>query len=184
MRRDTIIFSIIKRYWIVLFLLLFANQAYSQRDTSSAQISHSPKKAALLSASFPGLGQIYNRKFWKLPLIYAAEGYCYYRFDYYTGRYNEYARAYADIRSGKIDEFENRNNEEDIKKIRNIYRRNRDLYVILMVGIYLANILDASVDAYLFDFDVSNELGMSVYPTTIHTEISRPMMGLQVSFRF
>ncbi|MFP4018452.1 MAG: DUF5683 domain-containing protein [Bacteroidales bacterium] len=185
MKGKNIIFSVIRRFWILFILsILFVNQAYSQRDTTENQIAHSPKKAALLSASFPGLGQIYNKKYWKVPIIYAIEGYFYYRFDYYAGRYNEYASAYADITGGKIEEFENRSNEEDIKKIRNIYRRNRDLYVILMAGVYLANILDASVDAYLFEFDVGENLGMSVHPTAIPTEMSRPVFGFQLSFKF
>jgi hypothetical protein len=164
---------------------MLLNQTYSQvNDTIITEPAHSPKKAALMSASLPGLGQIYNKKYWKVPIIYGLEGYFFYRFQYNAGRYQDYEEAYADMVAGKIDQFENRFTEEDVKQVRDIYRRNRDLYVILMAGVYIANILDASVDAYLFDFDVSNDLGMSFQPTTIHTEISRPLIGIKCSIYF
>ena len=137
-----------------------------------------------MSAALPGLGQIYNKKYWKVPIIYGVGGYFFYRFQYNSGRYEEYKEAYVDMVNGEISQFENRFSEKDVKQVRDIYRRNRDRYVIFMAGVYIANILDASVDAYLFNFDVSRDLGMSVEPTTINTELSRPVPGIKLSFTF
>jgi hypothetical protein len=175
-----------KRYLILIILTFLVNQSYSQvNDTLRQKPAHSPKKAALMSAALPGLGQAYNKKYWKIPVIYAAGGYLFYRFHYNSNRYQDYKEAYADMVSGKIDQFENRTTEKDVKQVRDIYRQNRDRYVIFMAAVYIANILDASVDAYLFDFDVSKELGMRVEPTTIHTNISsKPMPGIRCSFTF
>jgi hypothetical protein len=174
-----------RRSLTVAILFLFFNQSFAQvNDTIPQEPQHSPKKAALLSAAVPGLGQIYNKKYWKVPIIYGAEIYCYYQFNYFAERYEDYEEAYADMVAGRINQFENRVNQDDVKRVRDIYRRNRDLFVIIMAGVYLVNIMDATVDAFLFDFDVSNDLGMKVQPTTIHTDFSRPVVGVKFSFSF
>ncbi len=179
------IFFCTRRALTVALLIFIFNQSFSQvNDTLAQEPQHSPKKAALLSAALPGFGQIYNQKYWKVPIIYGAEIYCYYQFNYFGERYEEYEEAYADMVAGKISQFENRVNQEDVKRVRDIYRRNRDLFVIIMAGVYLVNIMDATVDAFLFDFDVSKDLGMKVEPTTIHTDFSRPVVGVKFSFSF
>ena len=125
---------------------------------------HSPHKAAMYSALVPGLGQIYNERYWKLPIIYGAAGVLIYAFDFNNDRYNKYKNAYADMDAEKITSFEGYTNKDVLLRLKDNYRRNRDLNVIVMAGIYLLNVVDATVDAHLFDYDISDDLSLNVQP--------------------
>lgn len=146
----------------------------------------SPKKAAMLSAVFPGLGQIYNRKYWKLPIIYGGIGAMVYGLTWYHKTYIGYRNAYVDwsYRIDGIPEnqrytkvvpagfvFEGIDEEWFLQRMenkKNSYRRDRDLMILGMLGAYVVNILDASVDAHLSDFDIGEDLSMKVSPSVIH----------------
>lgn len=136
---------------------------------------HSPRKAALYSAILPGLGQAYNKEYWKIPLVYAAIGTCTGFFIFNMKEYKRYRDAYRirmlnnpDIH----DEFETiyprTYPAEAIKVIRDQYRQYVDLSVLFFVLSYGLNIIDATVFAHLRSFDVSNDLTLRVSPTIIN----------------
>ncbi len=163
--------------WVVAacFMLLFAFYGVAQnqpRITAGEEVSvikkqHSPGKAALYSTILPGLGQAYNKKYWKIPIVYAGLGTTIY-FIYWNNKYfNLYADAY-DLRiAGGSDQFAGIYTTENLITLQNYYRNNRDLSVILTVLIYGLNILDANIDAHLYNFDVSENLSLRIEPTLI-----------------
>jgi len=183
---------------ILLFCLSFINQniGYAQsndtiqsgQDTlaqnSQNYKEHSPKKAAWMSALLPGLGQIYNDKIWKVPVIYGAAGVIYYFYDMNASYYKDFKGAYKDFTNNKIKEFRGYDKAEELKAAKDYYRRNRDLNIILFGALYLANILDASVDAHLYHFDVSKDLSLEIKPTQINHEFGQPIPAVSCSIYF
>jgi len=145
---------------------------------------HSPHKATMYSAVVPGLGQVYNQKYWKLPIIYGLTGIFIYAFDFNNNQYNKYKNAYAEFDAGKINVFEGYRNKETILRIKDYYQRNRDLNVIVMAGIYMLNIIDATVDAHLFDYDISDNLSLNVQPSLLRSPDNQRAMGLTCRFYF
>ncbi len=126
----------------------------------------SPSKAAMLSAAFPGLGQIYNRKYWKVPIIYAGAGVLVYFFDINHNYHQKYRTAYyyrIDGNPHTVDDFPFASTDV-LRRAKDYYRRNLEIVYLLAGALYILNILDASVDAHLMDFDVSEDL-------TMHTQI-------------
>lgn len=165
-----------------------------------------PKKALWLAIVIPGGGQIYNRKYWKLPLIYGGFMGCIYALTWNNTMYRDYSQAYIDIMDSdentksyenfipvNYDVKANKKRLEDLfKRKKNYYRRFRDLSVFCMIGVYALSIIDAYVDAELSSFDISRDLTMKVHPAVIHEKYSAmraPCMnanayGLQCSFNF
>lgn len=142
-------------------------------DTGTiVRIKHSPAKAALLSAVLPGLGQIYNKKYWKLPIVYAGIGISGYYFVRNQRWYKDYLQGYIDYTNTgdastiqHLDKVKNYTNKAAaLKFYMNLYRRWRDWSVFFMAGTYFLNIIDATVDGYLFDYDISDNLSMKVEP--------------------
>ena len=159
-----------------------------------------PTRAVWLSALCPGLGQVYNRRFWKLPLViggYLGLGYA---TTWNNSMLRDYTRAYADLNDNDpttrsyMDFFHGNVKEEDLDKtwLNNIlksrkdyFRRNRDLCVICMVGVYLLAMVDAYVDASLSHFDISPQLSMDVAPALIQDSRGQlPSVGLQWALCF
>ncbi|WP_143159770.1 DUF5683 domain-containing protein [Chitinophaga jiangningensis] len=136
---------------------------------------HSPRKAALYSAILPGLGQAYNKEYWKIPLVYAAIGTCTGFFIFNMNEYKRYRDAYRirmlnnpDIHDEFEDIYPRTYPAEAIKVIRDQYRQYVDLSVLFFVLSYGLNIIDATVFAHLRSFDVSNDLTLRVSPTIIN----------------
>lgn len=127
-----------------------------------------PKKAGYLSAALPGLGQIYNKRYWKLPVIYGAFGTVGYFIGWNNNKYQQYRNAYLLKKSFPIDELDDplaiEISEDNLKRGLDYYRRNRDLLMILLVGVYLIQVLDAHIDAHLMEFDVSEDLSFRIEP--------------------
>jgi len=142
-----------------------------------------PKKALWLAIVFPGGGQIYNRKYWKLPIIYGGFIGCAYALMWNGTMYRDYSQAYQDIMdnnpntksyekmlpigydiSGREERFKN-----IFKNKKNFFRRNRDLSLFAFAGVYLLAVIDAYVDAELSTFDISTDLSLHVEPTFIQT---------------
>jgi len=127
-----------------------------------------PKKAGYLSAAFPGLGQIYNKRYWKLPIIYGAFGTVGYFIGWNNNKYQQYRNAYLLKKSFPIDELDDplaiEISEDNLKRGLDYYRRNRDLLMIVLVGVYLIQVLDAHIDAHLMEFDVSEDLSFRIEP--------------------
>lgn len=159
-----------------------------------------PTRAVWLSALCPGLGQVYNRRYWKLPIViggYLGLGYA---TNWNNTMLKDYTQAYADLTDNDpttksyMDFFHGNVKEENLDKTwlnnlfkqrKNYFRRNRDLCIICMVGVYLLAMVDAYVDASLSHFDISPSLSMDMNPTLIQDARSTlPSVGLQWAFTF
>lgn len=161
-----------------------------------------PTKATWLAVVFPGGGQIYNRKYWKLPIIYGGFAGCAYALSWNGKMYKDYSQAYLDIMDSNPNtkSYEDllppnaRYNEEQlkntIKKRKDMFRRYRDLSIFAFIGVYLISIIDAYVDAELSNFDITPDLSMKVEPTVINnnqvqsTSLKDKSVGLQCVLRF
>jgi len=154
-------------------------------DTTKAK--HSPKKAALLSAVLPGMGQAYNKKYWKIPVVYAGFAGLGFWMGLNVKNYRTFNDAYklrVDGDSTTIDRFVGEYSAEDLRTLKRGYRRNLDLSVILTVVWYALNIVDATVDAHLFEFDVSDNLSLRVEPVLEYQSRANNLTGLKVGLRF
>jgi hypothetical protein len=148
-----------------------------------------PMKAALLSAVLPGAGQAYNRKYWKVPIVYAGVGGFAYAIRFNHGIYQDFRNALivnldGDPSTENVFPFDNYDNN-GLRRVRDAYRRYRDLSMILGVVFYGLNIADAVVDAHLRDFDVSDDLSLRVLPAylTVPGQSGAVWgMAVQVSF--
>jgi len=161
-----------------------------------------PQRALWLSALCPGLGQIYNRRYWKLPIVVGAFVGLSYGAAWNNRMYKDYSRGYRDVMDDDpdtrsyMDFFPPTVKETDLdeawlqkvmKSKRDYYRRYREICVISMVGVYLINIVDAYVDASLAHFDISPDLTLDVTPTAIdNTAIGGrlPSLGVQCAISF
>lgn len=143
---------------------------------------HSPHKATIYSALVPGLGQVYNKKYWKLPIIYGATGIFIYAFDFNNDQYNKYRTAYVRMKNEEITSFEGYTDASTLLRIKDSYQRNRDLNVIVLAAIYMLNIVDATVDAHLFDYDISDDLSLNVQPTLKRSFDNQSTVGVCLSF--
>jgi hypothetical protein len=141
----------------------------------SATLAHSPKQAAIRSAILPGLGQIYNKKYWKLPIVYGALGTCAGVFLFNLGSYKDTKFAYKvkyNMRVFRTDSALYSNiktnlkplSEESLRFYRNQYRRDIDYSALFFLILWGLNVVDASVDAHLKSFDVSPELSLKFKP--------------------
>jgi len=146
---------------------------------------HDPITAAILSARLPGLGQVYNRKYWKVPIVYAGLATSIYFVDFNTGYYQTYRDAYilrVDGDSSTIDDFPFYT-ETNIKDLMDYYHRNLELSYIATGVIYLLNILDATVDGHLFDFDIQDDLSLRFEPSLIAVQ-NQTYPGISFKFSF
>ena len=148
-------------------------------NVSKAKKPHNPTTATIMSACLPGLGQIYNGKWWKVPIVYAGLGglgYLVYN-NYYE--YSSYLHAY-EFKTGHLpegatlNEYEtelaNRYAESQLQTYKESYRRDFEFYTILTVAWYGLNIVDACVDGHLYNYDISDDLSISIDPYLRHTE--------------
>lgn len=128
---------------------------------------HSPKKAANLSALLPGLGQVYNKQYLKVPVIYAGAAGLIYGIHWNNVQYKKYLTAYrldADTSAATVSEFAGLYSVANLITLKDFYRRNRDLSTIVLSLWYAANIVDAYVYAQFYNFDVSDNLSLNVKP--------------------
>ena len=163
-----------------------------------------PKRALWLALVIPGGGQIYNRKYWKLPIVYGGFVGCIYAMIWNNMMYKDYSQAYLDIMdddpgTASYNKFLHLGrqitpaNEERYKQIfksrKDKYRRWRDLSFFCMIGIYAVSVIDAYVDAELSSFDISKDLSLKVRPTVINNKSSvNPLyatsLGVNCSINF
>lgn len=148
--------------------MLFSLHGFSQKkDTLSLEKKHSPTKAVLLSLALPGLGQCYNKKYWKVPIIYGGFAGLTYGVIFNQKEYSRFKKAYGyrvDNNPATIDEFDGRVSDAELFSNVDYYRRNRDLCYIGMGLLYVMNLIDAAVDAHLYYFNVSDDLSLRVQP--------------------
>jgi len=144
---------------------------------------HSAHKASVLSTIIPGAGQVYNKKYWKVPIIYGSLATSIYFINENQNKYTTYKNAYLQRINGEIDDYSELYNISQLITIMDFYERNRDVSYIITAAIYLLNIVDASVDAHLLDFDVSDELTLSYTPSFIYTPYGKnTSLSLKMNF--
>ena len=150
---------------------------------------HSPLYASLFSMALPGLGQAYNRKYWKIPIVYAGFaglGYAvYYTGSNFIGYRNAY-RLQVDENANTYGEYKGVNNAATLKEYRNYFKKNLDISVICTSVWYILNIVDAAVDAHLFEWNMKDDLSVSWQPTVItgRPEYPQTATGVKLSFNF
>jgi hypothetical protein len=137
------------------------------RSKKSINKNHSPKKALILSLTIPGAGQIYNRKFWKLPIVYAGLGGLGYLAVYNGNKYQCYRKSYlamVDDDPLTVNTCDPNRSVADMKLYRDSYRKNYEYSVAGLVGFYLLTAADAFVDAHLKNFDIGDNLSLKIKP--------------------
>lgn len=164
----------LKEFLIVgLILLLFPNLSTAQKPLPKDSLkkleinNHSPRLASIYSAILPGLGQVYNKKYWKVPLIYAGFGALAYSLSFSDSKYslflNEYNNRLTQDSLLMVPDLE-KYSDDNILELKNYYQRNRELTIIGFVVLYALNIVDATVDGHLYSFDISDDLSLKVNP--------------------
>ena len=151
------------KIFLFIFCFSFINEVKAQDISKPIQ---SPKKAALLSL-IPGAGQVYNKKHWKVPIIYAGLIISAYYIHDNHHQYKAYKKAYLiriDNDPNTTDEYVGQYSSNDLIVLKDFYRRNREISILCFVGVYILNIVDASVDAHLFDYDISENISLNVSP--------------------
>ena len=183
-----------------VMLLMKADSTFDKLPAPKKQFIPNSNRALWLAMVVPGGGQIYNRKYWKLPIVYGGFVGCAYALGWNNKMYKDYSQAYLDIMDndpntksyedfvppsvsieGQEDRF-----KEIFRKRKDIYRRQRDLSIFCFIGVYVLSIIDAYVDAELSNFDISKDLSMKVEPTTFNDFNTKKFnsLGLQCSFNF
>ena len=157
----------------ISFSSVFSQDTIRVNSDSLAALNDSGTKkranrAALYSAILPGAGQFYNKKYWKIPILYAGFIVLGYSIEFNNSNYKTFRKAYhyrVDEDSTTIDDFENIYPDPEALLVRrDYYRRTRDLLWIITAGVYVLNIIDAYVDAHLADFDISDDLSLRAQP--------------------
>jgi hypothetical protein len=202
---------------LTLFSLLGEHRIMAQDDVPPPQPdsltleTHSPRRAAIYSAALPGMGQIYNKKYWKAPVVYAGFGVLVYFVVFNTTHYQDFKNglldftdtipgtdSYLKLISNKLDpstfdpilhpDTYNASSaewfEKQLENGMNYYRRNRDLSYIGTALWYILNIIDATVDAHLFDYDVGEDLTLHIEPRLRQSPYSLETFGLKLTFQF
>ncbi len=166
--------AILREILIVLFILsniLVAAQENKEKI---------PSKAAIYSTIIPGAGQFYTKKYWKVPFIYTGLITSAYYIKESHNLHILYKNTYLKRMNGEYnDEFSDIYSNTDLKKLTDHYRRNREISVLLFSLTYIINILDASVNAHLFNYDISDNLSMHIEPFHIRKE---NITGLSLCF--
>ena len=144
-----------------------------------------PAKAAFYSAVLPGLGQVYNKRYWKVPLVYGAIGASIYTYNQNHKNYLRYRNAYKRRIAGYADdEFQNLISSTDrLIDGQEFYKRNRDRSMIFILGFYFLNILDANIDAHLKQYNVNSDLTVKPY-FDVAPVGAQPMVGMRVALTF
>lgn len=174
--------------------------AYDRWEEREIAFNPDPTRAVWMSALFPGLGQLYNRRYWKLPIVVGAYMGLGYATSWNNGMLNDYTKAYRDMMDSDpstnsyMNFFPPNTQESELDKTwltnilrsrKNFYRRNRDLCIIAMVGVYLVAMVDAYVDASLSHFDITPELSMDVAPALFQESRGmKPSVGLVWALNF
>ena len=186
-----------KFFFPLLFLLLiFSAQAQEisvEDSVPAVKVAdepvvkrHSVKRAVIQSALVPGWGQIYNKKYWKPPIIYAGLGGLGFAIGWNAKRWRTYSDAYrarVDLDSTTVDAYEGVYSADNLATLKNFYKRNMDLAIIFTAVLYALNIIDAAVDAHLFEFDISDDLTMRAEPVFNFSNERSKFAGISLTLR-
>lgn len=147
----------------------------------------SPTKAAIISAILPGSGQVYNGKYWKVPIVYSAFSALSYTFITNHRQYIRYLDAYiaeVDDDSTTVSVYNGLISVTELQYNKDKFRRNRDISALLMIGVYFLTIIDATVDAHLSDFDIGDDLSLNISPVFYTIPNNNGMLSAGINFRF
>lgn len=163
----------IPKKYIIIICTLVSSIVFSQKINEEK----SPKKAALYSAVLPGAGQFYTKKYWKIPIYYSG---------LITSIYfiNDNSKKYLKYKEAALLSYDTGENQfgytySQLKDLKEHYRRNRDVSYFILTGIYILNIVDASVNAHLFNYDISDDISFN-----IRTFSSLQNSGVSLSINF
>lgn len=182
-----------KSFYILLFLCL-SGTVFSQTVVTEGLIANdsiqyqeidplTPAKAAFYSAILPGLGQAYNKKYWKIPIVYGAIGTSLYFYSTNNTKYHQYRDTYKRRLAGYNDDNLQYLDNTRLIAAQRFYQRNRDLSLLLAAAFYVLNIVDANVDAHLIQFNVNDKLSLN--PEVYQNEINfKPNVGVTINFTF
>ncbi|WP_281322601.1 DUF5683 domain-containing protein [Flavobacterium aestivum] len=181
---------------IGLLLFLFGNAAlFAQAKKDDAVLKTkdtiksdeynplTPAKAAFYSAILPGLGQAYNKKYWKIPIVYGAIGTSVYLYIDNKKLYNQYRDAYKSRLAGNPDPTYDYLSDQQLIKAQDVYKRNASLSALCALGFYVLNIIDANVDAALIQFNVNQNLSLRPEFNTDSVTF-KSNMGLTLNYSF
>lgn len=179
--------------YIFLILLFASSTLFGQQkvedltfkaDTIAVKINPlAPAKAAFYSAIVPGLGQAYNKKYWKIPLVYGALGTTIYFFITNNKKYNTFRDVYKRRLEGFTDDDYRYLDDNRLIQAQKFYQNNRDLSALLTAAFYVLNIVDANVDAHLMQFNVNDKL--SLKPDLYRNDVtSRQNLGIVMIYNF
>ena len=192
----------INRHWLVLFFCAFCltNFAQNTEDLQDEDIETdanksvvinplAPSKAAFYSAILPGLGQAVNKKYWKIPIVYAALGTSIYFYLDNDKSYKRYRNAYKRRLAGFVDdEFYGEGSipllsNDALIRAQQTLRRNKELSLLITIGLYALNIIDANVDAHLLQYNMDKNLAVNPF-VDFDTPDSSAQLGLSINFNF
>jgi hypothetical protein len=158
-------------------------------ELKSYATRYDPRKAILFAAVLPGLGQVYNKKYWKLPLVYGGLAATGYAINFYNTGYKKYkSQLFYNLETNPGNENAqhpvSRFTTSQLRTITNKYRRERDFMVIIMAGVYILQMVDAHVDAHLKEFDLNPNLHVRIEPTWENDMMMGQTKGVALKFRF
>ena len=160
-----------------LFFFLISFNLFAQNK--------SPNKSAILSVACPGLGQIYNKSYWKSPIFIFGIGASIYSYQYYNTKFEKYKEAYiyrTDQDENTIDEYINIYSESNLITLQDYYRNKKDLSIIIGSIIYILNIVDAYVDAHLFTYNIDDDLSLSIKPRLMENNTTAGIISMKIEF--
>lgn len=153
---------------------------------------HSPAAATIFSTIVPGMGQVYNKKYWKVPIIYGGLSTMIFIVDWNNRGYQRFKKAVklvSDDNPDTVDEFKGTRTLSELTLYENSYRRSRDIAFVGLIAVYVLNIIDANVDANLYDWNVNDDLSLRIEPTIVNNNFafesaSTPAFGLSCKINF
>ncbi|MBI9041713.1 MAG: hypothetical protein JEY78_10010 [Lutibacter sp.] len=183
----------------IIFVTIFFNKSYSQEENTNLKIKDtifeaytfnplSPAKAAFYSAILPGLGQAYNKKYWKIPFVYGALGSGVYFYDLNNKNFNRARTAYKLRLNDKPDEFDGLDgkiylSDDALTRAQKSYKKDRDLSLLVTIGLYFLQIIEASTNAHLLQHNVDDNLSFS--PQIIQNSVTnKSVVGASINFNF
>ncbi len=149
-------------------------------------IKHSPKTATLLSAVIPGLGQAYNHKYWKIPIIYGGAAAIGYFINFNSKYYKQWKNEYSIRKSAAYDKTKDKYpnySDQNFIDLENYYRHNLELTYIIGGLVYVLNILDAAVDANLFDYNINEDLSLRFEPICYPSYVNNINFAMKLTIR-
>ena len=190
--------NLVLKYLIFFYTLLSVNLLFAQKEDLYIKDSISvandvinplaPSKAAFYSAILPGLGQGYNKKYWKIPIVYGFLGTSTGFYIYNNKQYNRFRGAFKLMKANKPHEFNGLNGnvlltEKALERAQKRFKKDRDLSLFITIGIYVLQIVEASVNAHLMQLNTDDNLSFN--PTIITNPITnQPTTGLSISYNF